>query len=84
MGYDQYTNQTYGNKDFILNCIDYLCDDSGLMTVRSRELKLRLLDNTKINKNKLSIQLTNVALPILIILLFGIVMVIFRKRIYTK
>jgi ABC-2 type transport system permease protein len=84
LGYDQYTNQTYGNKDFILNCIDYLCDDSGLMTVRSRELKLRLLDNTKINKNKLSIQLTNVALPILIILLFGIVMVIFRKRIYTK
>jgi ABC-2 type transport system permease protein len=84
LGYDQYTNQTYGNKDFMLNCIDYLCDESGLMTVRSRELKLRLLDNTKINKNKLSIQLTNVAIPILIILLFGIVMVIFRKRIYTK
>lgn len=84
LGYDQYTNQTFGNKDFILNCIDYLCDESGLMTVRSRELKLRLLDKTKITNKKLSIQLTNVAIPILMILIFGIAMVIYRKRIYTK
>jgi ABC-2 type transport system permease protein len=84
LGYDQYTNQTFGNKDFILNCIDYLCDESGLMTVRSRELKLRLLDKTRINNNKLSIQITNVAVPVLIVLIFGIIMIIIRKRIYNK
>lgn len=84
LGYDQYTNQTFGNKDFILNCIDYLCDESGLMTVRSRELKLRLLDKTRINNNKLSIQITNVAIPVIIILIFGIIMTIIRKRMYNK
>ena len=48
LGYDRYTNQQYGNKNFILNCVNYLMDDSGLITVRSRELKLRLLDRERI------------------------------------
>src|SRR6202007_1285433 len=47
LGYDPYTGETYGNKNFILNCIDYLCDESGLIAVRSKELKLRLLDHTR-------------------------------------
>ena len=38
----------YGNKDFILNTIDYMLDDSNLMTIRSRELTLRLVDFNKI------------------------------------
>jgi len=82
LGYDQYTNQYFGNKDLMLNCVDYLCDESGLIAVRSRELKLRMLDKTKIEKYKLSIQLINVVLPILLILVFGIILNFFRKRKY--
>ncbi len=84
LGYDQYTGQVFGNKEFILNCINYLCDDSGLITVRSRELKLRMLDKTKIEKSKVKWQVINVVLPVLVIILFALVLSFLRKRRYTK
>jgi ABC-2 type transport system permease protein len=84
LGYDQYTNQMFGNKDFVMNAVDYLCDSSGLITVRSRELKIRLLDKARINKNLLAIQFTNTAVPVLIVLVFGIVWIAFRKRSFTR
>lgn len=83
LGYDKYTKETFGNKEFLLNCVDYLCDETGLISVRSRELKIRLLDKTKIIDSKLKWQLINTIIPIVIILLFGIGRSIFRKRKYT-
>lgn len=84
LGYDKYTNQTYGNKNFILNCINYLCDDSGLISVRARELTLRLLDKKKVLNERLKWQMINVVLPLFVVLLFGTVYHIIRKRKYTK
>lgn len=84
LGYDKYTRESFGNKDFLLNCIDYLVDDSGLMEVRSRQLKIRLLDKTKVNKNKLTVQLVNTGLPIFLILCFGMIRAFIRKRKYTR
>ena len=83
-GYDQYTQQTFGNKDFVLNAINYLCDDSGLIKVRSRELKLRLLDKAQISKSKTIIQIINVLIPVLLILLIGIVKITIRKKKYSR
>ena len=80
LGFDRFTGQEYGNKDFILNCIDFLCDDSDLIKVRSRELKLRLLDKTKIKNNKLSWQLANTTIPIMIVLIFGFTLGLIRKK----
>ena len=84
LGYDQYTNQTFGNKDFILNCIDYLCDDSGIISVRTRELKLRMLDKPRIEKNKLQIQMLNTALPVVVVLIFGFVWMLVRYRRFRR
>lgn len=84
LGYDQYTHKTFGNKDFILNVINYLCDDSGLISVRSRELTLRSLDVTKANKQRLFWQLLNVMLPILLVLGFAWVKFRIRKRKYSR
>ncbi len=84
LGYDRYTKETFGNKDFIQNCIDYLCDDSGLMEVRSRELKLRLLDKKIITKHRIMIQLANIGLPVILILCFAIIHGMIRKRKYTR
>jgi ABC-2 type transport system permease protein len=84
LGYDIYTKQTYGNKNFILNCINYLCDDSGLISVRARELTLRLLDKKKVKNERLKWQIINTTLPLITILLFGIVYSIIRKRKYAK
>jgi ABC-2 type transport system permease protein len=80
LGYDRYTGETFGNKDFILNAVNYLTDDSGLLSVRSREIKIRLLDKNKINKEKTYWQLLNTILPVLIILVFATIIIIIRKK----
>lgn len=84
LGYDQYTGETFGNKDFLLNALDYLTDKSGLIEIRSRELKLRLLDTTRVNKQKLTWQLVNTLVPVLLVMLFGVVQYLYRKRKYSR
>lgn len=84
LGFDRYMNQQFGNKDFIQNAVLYLTDNDGWMELRSRSLKLRLL-NKKISENeRISWQLLNVLLPIGLLLIFGIGYQIVRKRKYTK
>lgn len=78
------TKRFFGNKNFILNCINFLCDDSNLISARNREEIIRTLDKKKINKNKLKIQFTNVALPTIIVLLLGLIQFFFRKRRFAK
>ncbi len=83
LGYDQYTQQTFGNKDFILNAINYLTDGRELISIRNREIKLRLLDKAEITGNRLFWQLLNVILPILLVLVFGMIQSLIRKKKYT-
>ncbi len=83
LGFDRYTNEQFGNKKFIQNCIDYLCDDSGIIEIRAKEITLRLLDKGKIKKEKMYWTLLNTCLPLLFILLFGMCNHYIRKRKYT-
>lgn len=83
LGYDRYTNQQFGNKRFLLNCMDYLCDDSGIIEVRAKEIKLRLLDKGKLKTERLKWQIVNMVIPIVLILIFGLTNKIIRKRKYT-
>jgi ABC-2 type transport system permease protein len=83
LGLDRYTMQTFGNRDFIVNCVNYLVDNDGLMQLRSREMKMRLLDKTAIRKHKVVIQLVNVTVPVLIVIIAGLFYNIIRKRRYT-
>lgn len=84
LGYDQFTGVEYGNKDFVLNAMDYLLDDSGLINVRSRELQIRLLDKNKIQKEKLYWQILTTLAPVLLVLLSGGVYVLVRRKRFTK
>jgi ABC-2 type transport system permease protein len=84
LGYDRHTGQTFGNKELILNAVNYLCDDAGLMAVRSRELRLRALDVNKARENLLSWQLINIIVPIALIIIFGIIQFTIRKRRYSR
>jgi len=84
LGYDQYTRETFGNKEFLLNAINYLTDGPGLISIRSRELKLRLLDKTKINNSRIQWQIVNVVAPVLIIVLLGAILIWLRKRKYSR
>ncbi len=84
LGFDQYTQAQYGNRDFMLNAVDYMMDDKGLISIRSRELKIRLLDVNALKGNRLFWQLLNTALPIALIVLFGIIYIYLRKRKYGR
>ena len=84
LGFDQYTQNTYANKEFIENAISYLVDGEGLIDIRSRELKVRLLDMTKINQERTKWQVINTLLPIALIIALGFVMAFIRKRKYSK
>ena len=84
LGYDQRSGNLYDNKDFLLNCVNYLLDDNGLINIRSKDLNLPLLDKEKVYDKYSVIQFITIGLPILILLIFGIVFTYFRKRKYSK
>jgi ABC-2 type transport system permease protein len=84
LGFDKYTNRTYGNRNFILNCVNYLCDDSGLLSVRARELTLRLLDKKKVKNEGTKWKVINTAVPLLLVLVFGLIYYYVRKRKYSS
>ena len=82
MGYNQFTNNQYANKDFFLNCIQYLTDSSGILETRSKDFALRLLDVKKTEDDRSTWQLMNIGLPIVLVLIFGFVYQAVRKRKY--
>jgi ABC-2 type transport system permease protein len=84
LGFDKYTNQTYSNKDFILNSMNYLCGDSNLLPVRGRELQIRLLDEKKAKLQQTQWQVINLGVPVLLIILLGMAWAAARKAKYAK
>jgi ABC-2 type transport system permease protein len=86
LGYDKDTRQTFGNKEFVMNVINYMTDDQGLIALRSREFKLRLLDRSRIRTAdmKLKWKMINTLIPVLIIMVFGLGFNFIRKRKYSK
>ncbi|MBP9030145.1 MAG: hypothetical protein KBG14_10405, partial [Bacteroidales bacterium] len=83
LGYDRFTQQTYGNKELVVNMVKYLCDDSGLLDLRSRDIKLRLLDRKRAISERLYWQLINMVLPSLMLLVAGIMWNFVRRKKYT-
>ena len=84
LGYDKYTRKMYGNKEFLVNCVNYLCGDEDLIPLRSREVIMRNLDLAKVEREKTAWQIVNVALPIVVIVLFGVLLAVLRKKTFTK
>jgi len=84
LGQDKYTGEVFGNRDFLINCLNYLVDDNSLMELRSREIKLRLLDKTRIKNEREKWQIVNIAGPVILVIIAGFLYGWFRKRIYTR
>lgn len=84
LGYDQYTSIQYGNDDLVLNTVDYMLDDIGLMQTRTRDVKLRLLDGEKIVAEANYWKYLNVALPELVLVLAALIFFLQRKRRYAR
>lgn len=85
-GYDRLSKKTFGNRQFFMNCIDYLVDDYGLIEVRNKDIQLRLLDKDKINlpKEQNKWKAINMVVPVVLILIFGLINGFIRKRKYER
>ena len=80
LGYDKWTNNFFGNKEFLINVINYLLDDNGLINIRSKTVRIPLLDPEKINDQKRKWQLINIGLPLVLVVLFGWLFNLRRRR----
>jgi ABC-type uncharacterized transport system involved in gliding motility auxiliary subunit len=79
MGTNVFTRYTYANKEFFLNCLDYLVNPTDILKTRSKQFTLRLLDPKKTSEERAKWQLINIALPIILIIIFGIIYQQFRR-----
>jgi len=84
LGYDRFSGQTFGNSDFIMNAIDFLADDSGILEARAREMRLRMLDRSRVNRNRTPIQVANVLMPVILVVSFGFARFVWRKQKFAK
>jgi len=84
LGFDKMTNQFYGNKEFLLNTVNYLLDDSGLINIRTRQIAVPFLDPQKTVEQRSKWQTLNLLLPLGLLALFGIAFNFYRKRRYTR
>jgi len=83
LGFNPIDRFTYSNKDFLLNAVEYLRDDAGIIAARGREVKLRLLDTQKATQEKTFWTLLNIVGPLVLLGIFGIVYNWLRKRKYA-
>ena len=84
LGTDQFSNVFYDNKKFLVNCVNYLLGDEKLISVRSKKIKMRLLDSKLVKEKNGLIKIINTALPIGIILLISLGFILFRKIRFSK
>jgi ABC-2 type transport system permease protein len=86
LGYDRYTQQTFGNREFIMNVVNFMTDETGLMELRSREFRLRLLNKEILGQKSLLLKwkLINTLLPLLLVLIAGLIIQVVRRRTYAR
>jgi len=84
MGHNFYTNYTFSNKEFFTNCLEYLVNPSGILETRAKDFTLRLLDLKRVKEQKTTWQFINIALPVLIIILFGFIYQQLRRKKYAS
>lgn len=81
IGYNKWENHTFiGNEDFITNAVEYMVDERGVLSARSKKIKLRLIDQVKVDENGAFWRMLNIMLPLVFIIFFGIVFQYIRKR----
>ena len=80
LGYDKWTSNFYGNKEFLVNSTNYLLENNGLINIRNKKVAIPLLDVKKIAEQKTKWQIINIGLPVLLTLVFGLFFGFYRKR----
>ncbi|GAQ13122.1 gliding motility protein GldG [Myroides odoratimimus] len=84
LGYDKWTNMLYGNKELLVNSVNYLLDDTGLINLRTKEVKIPMLDKVSVEREYTSIQMKVLVIPIVLVVVFGTIFILIRKRKFNK
>ncbi len=83
LGFDRWTGESFGNKEFLENAVNYLLDDNKLIDIRTKEIAIAFLDSKKIEEQKTKWQFINIALPLLLLGIFGFVFKYLRRKKYA-
>lgn len=83
LGYDRYTGTQFGNRDFMVNAVLYLADDTGWMGLRQKELTLRLINDQRAREKRITAQIVSIVAPLLLLVLIAGGVILIRKRRYT-
>ena len=83
-GYDRFTGIMYDNSEFIINCINYLCADDDLLQIRAKNFKIGSLNKTKLQGKSTFYAVLNIAVPLVIVLIMGIIMNLLKRMKYRK
>ena len=84
LGFNRFERYQFANKDFLLNAIEYLRDDQGIIEARGKEVKLRLLDTTKAEAEQTKWKLVNIGLPLVFLMVFALIFNWIRKNKYAR
>ncbi len=84
LGFAPFTEQAFANQEFVLNALAYLVNENGLILARNKEVRIRPLDPIKLKEEKLFWQVLNMAVPVLLVIIMGILVSFWRRRRYTK
>ncbi|HEY5751045.1 MAG TPA: gliding motility-associated ABC transporter substrate-binding protein GldG [Chryseolinea sp.] len=84
LGFDPFTNQTFANRDFLMNAVTYLAEDDGLIQARNKRVTIRPLDKTKVTSERAKWQVINLVVPILLLIAYGVFRAYWRKKKFAK
>lgn len=83
MGYSRVQERSFANRSFLQNAMQHLTGAAGIVALRNKEVTLRLLNPVKVNEQRLMWQLINIAVPLLLVILIGIIYMQWRKKTYS-
>lgn len=84
LGYDRYTQTQFGNRDFMVNAVLYLTDDTGWMALRQKQVTLRLLNDQRAREQRIGAQIVSIILPLIVLAAVAIVVIVVRRKRYMK
>ncbi len=84
LGYDRFTQTQFGNRDFMVNAVLYLTDDTGWMSLRQKQITLRLLNDQRAREQRITAQVVSIVIPLTLLAIVGVAVIYIRKKRYTK
>jgi gliding-associated putative ABC transporter substrate-binding component GldG len=83
LGFDPFTGYTFANEELLINAVSYLVDEGGMISARNKEVKIRPLDKERARAEKVKWQVLNLAVPLVLLIMYGFVRAAIRKRKYS-